>query len=194
MTTPPAPPPGPPHGSGAPILLTKPGTITAAQVMLWLQFSTVVCCGAGAGLSTILSAELSRQIRSGLNEFGLDAANDALSVVLLAATVALVLLSILIGVVAAKIGAGLRSAQVVAILLMLAFLLPGCVGVYGLTAGADTSTGAVSTPAGLFALLWLAMPAVTILCLVTGSANQWFRQRGWDPVRPRWYPQPPLHH
>jgi hypothetical protein len=104
----------------------------------------------------------------------------ALVTVVIAATIALV---ILFGVLALKIGAGRRWAQVTTIVVMLLAFVSGFIGIY---TGFEASNEA-GAPADASRLIWtlvsLAFPLVTLLCLFTGSANQWFRQKGREPLK-----------
>lgn len=176
MYTPPA-TPLPPD-----LLLRKPGTVTAAQVMLWLQFSFLVCCGAGGGLTALFWSEAldfsDFEFEEDLSQGFEDLA--AVVTVVIALTIALV---ILIGILAVKIGAGRRWAQVTTILVMLLAFVFGFIGIY---TGFETGSQAGAPADGsrlIWTLLSLAMPLVTLICLFTGSANQWFRQKGRDPLR-----------
>jgi hypothetical protein len=180
--TPPSTPP-PPE-----LLHRKPGTVTAAQVMLWLQFSFLVCCGAGGGLAALF---WSSALDFSDFEFGRDFSEGVgdLAAVVTAVIAATVVVVVLLGVLAVKIGAGRRWAQVTAIAVM---LLAFVVGFFGLYTGFEASDDAGAPVDGarlVGTLLGLAMPLVTLLCLFTGSANQWFRQRGRDPLTPP--PRPP---
>ncbi|THV28300.1 hypothetical protein [Glycomyces paridis] len=162
------------------LLLRKPGTVTCAQVMLWLQFSFLICCGAGTGLTALFWSpvvdvedfEFGRDFSEGVEDFA------AVVTVVIAATIAAV---ILFGVLAVKIGAGRRWAQVTTIAVMLLVFVFGFLGLY---TGFEEQTGAPVDGSRLVGTLaGLSMPLVTLLCLFTGSANQWFRQRGREPLR-----------
>lgn len=182
MYTPPA-TPLPPD-----FLHRKPGTVTAAQVMLWLQFSFLICCGAGGGMTALFWSsaldledfELARDFSEGIEDLA------AVVTVVVAATIAAV---ILIGILAVKIGAGRRWAQVTTIVIMLLAFVFGFIGIY---TGFETGSQAGAPADGsrlIWTLLSLTMPLVTLLCLFTGSANQWFRQKGREPLKSM---QPPL--
>ncbi|MCC3762091.1 hypothetical protein K3N28_03270 [Glycomyces sp. TRM65418] len=180
MLTPPSVPPPPD------LLLRKPGTVVCAQVMLWLQFSFLICCGAGGGLTALFWSQA-----LGFDDFGFtrdfsEGVEDlaAVVVVVIGATMALV---ILFGVLAVKIGAGRRWAQVVTIAVMLLAFVVGFLGLYTGFQASEQVGEPVDGSRLIGTLVGLAMPLVTMLCLFTGSANQWFRQRGRDPLRA---PQP----
>lgn len=180
MYTPPAYPPVPPNPLPPDVLLRKPGTVTTAQVMLWLQFSFLICCGTGGTLGVLFwSRALNLEAFGFREDFTAGLENlAALVTVVFAAVVALV---VLLGVLAAKIGAGRRWAQVTTILLMLAAFVSGFLAFY---TGFEGREGApVDGSRLVWALVSLALPLVTLLCLFTGSANQWFRQGGRDPFR-----------
>lgn len=180
MYTPPATPPSTPLPPE--LLRRKPGTVTTAQVMLWLQFSFLICCGAGGGLTALFwsdaldfsDLEFEQDLSQGFENLA------ALVTVVIAATIALV---VLFGILAVKIGAGRRWAQVTTIAVMLLAFVFGFIGIY---TGFEAS-GQAGEPADGSRLIWtllsLAMPLVTLLCLFTGSANQWFRQKGRDPLK-----------
>lgn len=179
MYTPPATPPSTPLP--AELLHRKPGTVTAAQVMLWLQFSFLICCGAGTGLVGLFwtSVDFSdfafeQDLTEGIEDLA------ALVTVVIVATIAVV---VLYGILAVKIGAGRRWAQVVTILIMLASIVIGFFGLYAGFRTEDEAGAAVDGSRLIWTLLGLSMPLVTLLCLFTGSANQWFRQRGRDPLK-----------
>ncbi|MQM24375.1 hypothetical protein [Glycomyces albidus] len=179
MYTPPATPPSTPLPPD--LLLRKPGTVTAAQVMLWLQFSFLICCGAGTGLVGLFwtSVDFSdfafdQDLTGGIEDLA------ALVTVVIVATIAVV---VLYGILAVKIGAGRRWAQVVTILIMLASIVIGFFGLYAGFRTEDEAGAAVDGSRLIWTLLGLSMPLVTLLCLFTGSANQWFRQRGRDPLK-----------
>jgi formate-dependent nitrite reductase membrane component NrfD len=98
----------------------------------------------------------------------------------IAATIVVV---ILFGILAVKIGAGRRWAQVTTIVVMLLAFVSGFIGIYtGFEASSQTGAPADGSRL-IMTLLSLAMPLVTLLCLFTGSANQWFRQKGRDPLK-----------
>lgn len=176
MYTPPVFPSSPPPE----LLQRKPGTVTAAQVMLWLQFSFLICCGTGGGLAALFWSQA-----VDLDDFGFGSdftagVGDlaALVTVVIAVVIASV---ILLGVLAVKIGAGRRWAQIATIAIMLAAFVFGFLGLY---TGFEGREGAPVDGSRLIGTLTgLAMPLVTLICLFTGSANQWFRQRGRDPLR-----------
>jgi len=171
------------------LLLRKPGTVTCAQVMLWLQFSFLICCGAGGGLTALFWSsaldfsdfEFTQDFSEGVEDLA------AVVTVVIAATVFAV---ILIGVLAVKIGAGRRWAQIATILIMLGAFV---IGFFGLYTGFKVD-GQAGAPVDGSRLVWtlvgLAMPLVTLLCLFTGSANQWFRQKGREPLRTQAPPLP----
>jgi len=181
MYTPPA--ATPPSSPLPPELLhRKPGTVTAAQVMLWLQFSFLICCGAGGGLTALFwsdalnfsDLEFEQDLSQGFENLA------AVVTIVIAATIALV---ILFGILAVKIGAGRRWAQITTIAVMLLAFVSGFIGIYtGFEASNDVGAPADGTRL-IWTLLSLAMPLVTLICLFTGSANQWFRQRGRDPLK-----------
>lgn len=165
------------------LLQRKPGTVTTAQVMLWLQFSFLICCGAGGGLAALFWSsaldfsdfEFGRDFSQGVGDLA------AVVTVVVAATIAAV---VLLGVLAVKIGAGRRWAQVTTIAVMLLAFVVGFFGLYtGFQAG-EQAGAPVDGSRLIGTLAGLAMPLVTLLCLFTGSANQWFRQKGRDPLRP----------
>jgi hypothetical protein len=163
------------------LLRRKPGTVTAAQVMLWLQFSFLICCGTGTGLVGLFwtSVDFSdfafeQDFTEGVEDLA------ALVTVVIVATIAVV---VLYGILAVKIGAGRRWAQVVTILIMLASIVVGFFGLYTGFRAEDEAGAAVDGSRLIWTLLGLSMPLVTLLCLFTGSANQWFRQRGRDPLK-----------
>ncbi|SDD19325.1 hypothetical protein [Glycomyces harbinensis] len=171
------------------LLHHKPGTVTAAQVMLWLQFSFLICCGTGGGLTALFWSsavdfsdfEFTEDFSQGVEDLA------AVVTVVIAATIATV---ILFGILAVKIGAGRRWAQVTTIAVMLLAFVVGFLGLYtGFEASGEAGAPVDGTRL-LWTLLGLAMPLVTLLCLFTGSANQWFRQKGRDPLRTL-PPQPP---
>lgn len=171
------------------LLHHKPGTVTTAQVMLWLQFSFLICCGAGGGLTALFWSpaldfsdfELTQDFSEGIEDLA------AVVTVVIAATIAAV---ILFGVLAVKIGAGRRWAQVLTIAVMLVVFVGGFFGLYtGFEASGETGAPVDGTRL-VWTLVGLAMPLVTLLCLFTGSANQWFRQKGREPLR-MLPPQPP---
>ena len=170
------------------LLHRKPGTVTTAQVMLWLQFSFLICCGTGGGLTALFWSEaldfsdfeFSQDLSEGIEDLA------AVVTLVIAATIAGV---ILLGVLAAKIGAGRRWAQVTTILVMLASVVVGFFGLYTGFEASEQVGASVDGSRLLWTLLGLAMPLVTLLCLFTGSANQWFRQKGRDPLRMQ--PPPP---
>jgi hypothetical protein len=176
MYTPPA-TPLPPD-----LLHRKPGTVTAAQVMLWLQFSFLICCGAGGGLTALFWSSaldfddfgFSQDFSKGVEDLA------AVVTVVIAVTIGAV---VLFGILAIKIGAGRRWAQVATIVIMLLAFVFGFVGIYtGFEASAQAGAPADGSRL-IWTLLSLTMPLVTLLCLFTGSANQWFRQKGRDPLR-----------
>jgi hypothetical protein len=180
MYTPPATPPANPLPPE--LLRSKPGTVTTAQVMLWLQFSFLICCGAGGGLTALFWSEalnfsdfeFEEDLSKGFGDLAL------VVTLVIAATIVVV---ILFGVLAVKIGAGRRWAQVTTIVVMLLAFVSGFIGIY---TGFEASSQAGAPADGsrlIWTLLSLAMPLVTLICLFTGSANQWFRQKGRDPLR-----------
>ncbi|MEU6861368.1 hypothetical protein AB0B28_21145 [Glycomyces sp. NPDC046736] len=174
MYTPPA-TPLPPD-----LLYRKPGTVTAAQVMLWLQFSFLICCGTGTGLAGLFWSSLVDFEDFGFADDFSEGVEDLASLVVVVIVV-VVALVILLGILAAKIGAGRRWAQVMTILVMLAAFVIGFLGLY---AGFETQEGApVDGSRLLGTLAGLSMPLVTLICLFTGSANQWFRQKGREPLK-----------
>jgi hypothetical protein len=163
------------------LLHRKPGTVTAAQVMMWLQFSFLICCGAGTGLVSVFWTSVD------FSDFAFDQdlteGIEDLAALVVVVVVATILVVILYGVLAVKIGAGRRWAQVLTILIMLASIVTGFLGLYtGFQAG-DEAGAAVDGSRLIWTLLGLSFPLVTLLCLFTGSANQWFRQKGRDPLR-----------
>lgn len=183
MYTPPSMPSTPPPPE---LLYRKPGTVTTAQVMLWLQFSFLLCCGAGGGLAALFwssaldfeDLSLTQDFSEGIEDLA------ALVTVVIAATIAAV---VLLGVLAVKIGAGRRWAQVTTIATMLLAFVVGFIGLYTSFQASEQVGEPVDGSRLIGTLVGLAMPLVTLLCLFTGSANQWFRQRGREPLR---VPQP----
>jgi len=176
MYTPPA-TPLPPD-----LLHRKPGTVTAAQVMLWLQFSFLICCGAGGGLMALFWSSALDFDDFGFAQDFSEGVEDLAAVVtvVIAATIGAV---VLFGILAVKIGAGRRWAQVATIVVMLLAFVFGFVGIYtGFEASAQAGAPADGSRL-IWTLLSLTMPLVTLLCLFTGSANQWFRQKGREPLR-----------
>jgi hypothetical protein len=180
MYTPPATPPASPLPPD--LLHRKPGTVTTAQVMLWLQFSFLICCGAGGGLTALFWSEalnfsdfeFEEDLSKGFGDLAL------VVTLVIAATIVVV---VLFGVLAVKIGAGRRWAQVTTIVVMLLAFVSGFIGIY---TGFEASSQAGAPDKGsrlIWTLLSLALPLVTLICLFTGSANQWFRQRGRDPLK-----------
>jgi hypothetical protein len=180
MYTPPATPPANPLPPE--LLRSKPGTVTTAQVMLWLQFSFLICCGAGGGLTALFWSEalnfsdfeFEEDLSKGFGDLAL------VVTLVIAATIVVV---ILFGVLAVKIGAGRRWAQVTTIVVMLLAFVSGFIGIY---TGFEASSQAGAPADGsrlIWTLLSLALPLVTLICLFTGSANQWFRQKGRDPLK-----------
>ncbi|HEX2144663.1 MAG TPA: hypothetical protein VHG10_09165, partial [Glycomyces sp.] len=97
--------------------------------MLWLQFSFLICCGAGGGMTALFWSEaldlkdfeFSRDFSEGMEDLA------AVVTVVIAATIATV---ILLGVLAVKIGAGRRWAQVTTIVIMLLAFVFGFLGLY----------------------------------------------------------------
>jgi hypothetical protein len=171
------------------LLLRKPGSVTTAQVMLWLQFSFMICCGAGGGLTALFWSQALDFSDFQFAEDFSEGIEDLAAVVtaVIAATIAAV---VLLGVLAVKIGAGRRWAQIVTIAAM---LLAFVVGFFGLYTGFQASEQVGEPVDGsrlIGTLAGLAMPLVTLICLFTGSANQWFRQRGRDQLRPPPMPLP----
>lgn len=163
------------------LLHRKPGTVTAAQVMMWLQFSFLICCGAGTGTIGLFWTSVDFDdfgFEEDLSEGFEDLA--ALLVVVIAVTIMIV---ILYGILAVKIGAGRRWAQVTTILLMLGSIVTGFYGLYAGFRVGDMEASVVDGSRLVWTLLGLSMPIVTLLCLFTGSANQWFRQKGRDPLK-----------
>ncbi|RRS01984.1 hypothetical protein [Glycomyces terrestris] len=163
------------------LLHRKPGTVTAAQVMLWLQFSFLICCGAGTGIIGVFWTSVD------FGEFTFDqdltdVFEDLAALVVMVVAVT-ILVVILYGILAVKIGAGRRWAQIVTILLMLASVVVGFIGMYTGFRADDDAGAAVDGSRLVWTLLGLSMPLVTLLCLFTGSANQWFRQRGREPLK-----------
>ncbi|MBO3731277.1 hypothetical protein [Glycomyces niveus] len=180
MYTPPATPPSNPLPPE--LLHRKPGTVTTAQVMLWLQFSFLICCGAGGGLTALFWSDalnfsdfkFEEDLSKGFGDLAL------VVTLVIAATIVVV---ILFGILAVKIGAGRRWAQVTTIVVMLLAFVSGFIGIYtGFEASSQTGAPADGSRL-IMTLLSLAMPLVTLLCLFTGSANQWFRQKGRDPLK-----------
>jgi hypothetical protein len=165
------------------LLLRKPGTITCAQVMLWLQFSFLICCGAGGGLLSLFWSQAldfnDFQFTQDFSEGVEDLAAVVTAVV--AATTAVV---ILFGVLAVKIGAGRRWAQIVTIAVMLLAFVVGFFGLYTGFRASEQVGEPVDGSRLIGTLVGLAMPLVTLICLFTGSANQWFRQKGRDQLQP----------
>ncbi|GAA2284853.1 hypothetical protein GCM10009853_044520 [Glycomyces scopariae] len=163
------------------LLHRKPGTVTTAQVMLWLQFSFLICCGAGTGLIGVFWTSVD------FGDFAFDTdltdVIEDLAALVILVVVATILVVILYGVLAVKIGAGRRWAQVVTILVMLATIVVGFLGLYTGFKTDDEAGAAVDGSRLIWTLLGLSMPLVTLLCLFTGSANQWFRQKGREPLR-----------
>jgi hypothetical protein len=180
-------PPSTPGHLPPDVLPRKPGTVTAAQVMLWLQFSFMICCGTGGGLMALFWSSAVDFEDFAFTEDLSEGMEDLASLVGVV-VVAVILLVILIGILAVKIGAGRRWAQIVTILIMLAAFVFGFLGLY---AGFESQEGSQIDGSRLLGTLaGLSFPLVTLLCLFTGSANQWFRQRGREPLRSL-PPQPP---
>lgn len=180
----------PPTPPAPEILLRKPGTVTAAQTLMWIQFSFLVCCGTGGTFVALFSAGILDRID--LDEgFAEDAENLA---VLIAAVIAVMAASaVLFGVLAAKLGAGRRWAQITTIAVMLVVIVFGFAGM-ATDFKLEERTGApVEGSDFVAALLSLALPMVTLICLSTGSANQWFRQRGPEPWQRYWQAQAPRY-
>jgi hypothetical protein len=180
MYTPPA--ATPPSNPLPPELLhRKPGTVTAAQVMLWLQFSFLICCGAGTGMVGLFWTSVDFEDFSFDEDFagGLEDL-AALFVLVIAVTIAVV---IFYGILAVKVGAGRRWAQIAAVVLMLASIVFGFYALYAGFRIGDVEGSVVDGSRVIWTVLGLSFPIVTLLCLVTGSANQWFRQKGRDPLK-----------
>ncbi|GAB3223315.1 hypothetical protein GCM10027447_10920 [Glycomyces halotolerans] len=177
----------PPQSPRPEPLLRKPGTVTAAQTLMWIQFSLLVCCGTGGTFIALFWSGL-------LAEIGMtgDVTESAENLVTLAAVVVLGIVgtAILFGILAAKIGAGRRWAQVMTIAIMLATINFGFIAVYTGFQVEERAGKPVDTSDLVWALLSLAMPAITMICLFTGSANQWFRQGGRRPLQPHPAPAP----
>ncbi|WP_026922565.1 hypothetical protein [Glycomyces arizonensis] len=179
----------PPPNDSLEVLYRKPGTITAAQVLMWIQFSFLVCCGFGGTFAVLFMTGIVNEL--GIDEDVLEGAENL--VVLTAAVFAgVVAAAILFGVLAAKLGAGRRSAQVMTVVVMLGIIVFGFVGLYTQFEVEDYAGTPVDGSEVVGTLLALALPIVTLLCLCTGSANQWFRQGGRD-AWPRYQPvYPPM--
>jgi lysylphosphatidylglycerol synthetase-like protein (DUF2156 family) len=174
----------PPNGGPAP-LHRKPGTVTAAQTLMWIQFSFLLCCGFGTTFATLFWTGAVENL--GFREDPLEGAEN-LVVLVAAVAAAVAAAATLFGVLAAKIGSGSRSAQVMTIVLMLGITVFGFVGLYTRFEVEDYAGAPVDGSEAAGTLLALALPICTLVCLCTGSANQWFRQGGRDA-----WPQRPAH-
>ena len=173
----------PPSTAGPPILYRKPGTVTAAQTFMWLQFSLLLCCGTGGVFAALFSAGFIDEI--GVRDDFLEAVEN-LAVLIVAVIVAVVAVAILFGVLAAKLGSGRRWAQIATILVMLGVIVFGFIGLYTQFQVEEYAGAPVDNSDMVGTLLALAMPIATMICLCTGSANQWFRQGGRDPWLRHW--------
>lgn len=174
--------------SGPEPLHRKPGTVTAAQTLMWIQFSFLLCCGFGTTFATLFLTGVVEDL--GFREDPLEGVENLM--VLAAAVVAgVAAAAILFGVLAAKIGAGRRSAQVMTIVLMLGIIVFGFVGLYTRFEVEDYAGTPVDGSEAVGTLLALVLPILTLVCLCTGSANQWFRQGGRD-AWPRYAAHPPV--
>ncbi len=180
----------PPNGLPEP-LYRKPGTVTAAQTLMWIQFSFLVCCGFGTTFVTLFMTGIVDEL--GFDEDLLEGAEN-LVVLTAAVVVGVAAAAILFGVLAAKLGAGNRSAQVMTIVVMLGVIVFGFVGLYTRFEVEDYAGTPVDGSEVAGTLLALMLPIVTLVCLCTGSANQWFRQGGrdaWPRHRPTYPPVAP---
>jgi hypothetical protein len=175
MPTHPAPPPA--GQGGAPY--RKPGTVLTAQVLMWVQFSLVLAWVAIVALTALALLGL-------LSGLGAELEDVAWIIVTVAAVIAalVVALTVLLGVLAAKLGKGRHWAQVTTIVLMILFILVSASGLLSQTQRSD-ATIEIAFHSDLYTVVaGLAIPAVTLVCLFTGSANQWFRQGGPVAARP----------
>ncbi|THV39508.1 hypothetical protein [Glycomyces buryatensis] len=166
----------PPRPTAPELLLRKPGTVTTAQVLMWLQFALTVCTGTVVGfVGLIVFGILPR-----LGSHGLD---PMFSQVIAPIVTVIIVVAILYAVLANKLGAGRRWAQITTAVLMLLSIVGGAVSFnFGFKLG--DSSGVPLETSGVFGSMpWLVMPVITLVCLCTGSANQWFRQGGLDPLR-----------
>ncbi|WP_026929340.1 hypothetical protein [Glycomyces tenuis] len=167
-----------PTADGPEVLYRKPGTVTAAQTLMWIQFSFVICCGFGTAFVTLFMTGIVGEL--GFDEDLLEGAENLL-VLTVAVLLGVAAVAVLFGVLAAKLGAGRRSAQIMTIVVMLGTIVFGFVGLYTQFELEEYVGSPVDGSEVVGTLLALALPIVTLLCLCTGSANQWFRQGGRDP-------------
>ncbi|GAB3649955.1 hypothetical protein [Glycomyces tarimensis] len=168
------------------VLYRKPGTVTAAQTLMWIQFSFLLCCGGNGTITALFWADI-------IDELGIGGEARGLLGFLVWAAAGFVATAVLYGILAAKLGAGRRwtqAATVVAMLAAVVFCFVGMATGFGL----DNRTGGpVEGSSFVVALLATAMPMATLICLCTGSANQWFRQRGREPWLRHWKGAPPRY-
>lgn len=181
----------PPTSDGPDVLYRKPGTVTAAQTLMWIQFSFLICCGFGTTFATLfLTGIVSELVLDG----SLLEGTENLLVLTVAVLVGVAAAAVLFGVLAAKLGAGRRSAQIMTIVVMLGTIVFGFLGLYTQFEVEEYAGSPVDGSGMVGTLLALALPVVTLLCLCTGSANQWFRQGGrdaWPRPRPVYPPMAP---
>jgi lysylphosphatidylglycerol synthetase-like protein (DUF2156 family) len=181
----------PPTAAGPEVLHRKPGTVTAAQTLMWIQFSFLLCCGVGATFTALIATGFIAEL--GLDGGLLESAENLL-VLTVSVFAGVVAVAILLGVLAAKLGAGSRTAQITTIVVMLGTIVFGFLGLYTQFQVEETAGSPVDGSEAVGTVLALAVPIATLLCLCTGSANQWFRQGGrdaWPRPRPVYPPAPP---
>ncbi|THV27977.1 hypothetical protein [Glycomyces paridis] len=157
-------------------LYETPGPVKGAQTIAFLQVVTLF--GIGTTLSTVgsLGTWLTR-----LLEFFTDADvavlhDDAFAVQLAGWT--MLGAAVILGVLTWGIGAGKRWAQIGLAVLETA-----------LGASIAVGTGLLGNQAlALVTVPFAVIPALgSVVLLVTGSANQWFAQHGWEPWYRRYY-------
>lgn len=166
----------PPVSPGPEPLYDKPGSIDLAQAMMWVQFATLSCLGVVLGVALWQGFGLVR-LEWVFSDIDL---GDFKAVLFPAALVtgALLLVALVYGVLTWGLGAGRRWAQVATFVLMPVVIASGVLG----TASVSNSAWGLAT-----SVFWIPFPAVTVVTLASGTANQWFRQRGWDPWYRRYY-------
>lgn len=175
------------------VLHRKPGTVTAAQTLMWIQFSFLVCCGTGGAFLALSSAGVFGEL--GFGEDFVEAMEN-LMVLTISVFAAVAAAAVLLGVLAAKLGAGRRWAQITTVVVMLGTIVFGFIGLYAQFETPERAGTSVDGSSVVGTLLTLALPIVTLLCVCTGSANQWFRQGGrapWPRYRPTYPPITPPH-